>query len=69
MSTCHRARRSPELFERGRRLTRLVTHDSDLAAIADRVVTLDRVLASGGARRIDHRDLPAGGDLQHLGRR
>jgi ATP-binding cassette subfamily B protein len=47
----------------------LVTHDSDLAAIADRVVTLDRVLASGGARRIDHPDLPTGGDLQHLGRR
>jgi ATP-binding cassette, subfamily B, bacterial len=44
----------------------LVTHDRDLAAIADRVVNLDRVRASGQARLPD---LPTGGDLQHLGRR
>jgi ATP-binding cassette, subfamily B, bacterial len=47
----------------------LVTHDSDLAAIADRVVTLDRVLASGQARFRTHPDLPIDGDLQHSERR
>ena len=44
----------------------LVTHDRELAAIADRLVTLDRDLASGQARTPD---VPHDPHLQHIGRR